>query len=156
MRSLALLLILFALPVHAESWIGRAHVVDGDTIRMGDVRLKLIDIDAFESSQTCTRDGQSYPCGFEATLQLEDLIHGQSVRCEGSRRDQYRRPLVHCFLDGVDLGGAMVARGWAVAEYSRQYHREEESAHEAHLGAWAGEFERPIQYRHRHHEKDPR
>jgi len=52
---------------------------------MAGVRLKLIDIDAPETSQTCTRDGQSYPCGFEATL--EDLIHGRPVICEDCARD---------------------------------------------------------------------
>jgi endonuclease YncB( thermonuclease family) len=131
-----------AVPASAETWTGRVHVIDGDTVNMDGVRLKLIDIDAFESAQTCQRDGQSYQCGFQATLELEDLIHGQPIRCDGSRRDQYRRPLVHCFLGNLDLGRAMVRSGWALAEYSAQYRPDEETAQTGHLGAWEGTFER--------------
>lgn len=57
-------------------------------------------------------DGQLYQVGFEATLALEDLIERRPITCEGSRRDQSRRPLVHCRIGNLDLGRAMVREGW--------------------------------------------
>ncbi len=41
----------------AEDWRGAARVVDGDTLAIGDARLRLIAIDAPEGEQTC-RDAQ--------------------------------------------------------------------------------------------------
>jgi endonuclease YncB( thermonuclease family) len=133
-----------------DSWIGRAEIVDGDTIRINGSRLRLLDIDAFEMAQNCTDlKGKEYACGREAARALGDLIGGQDVRCYGRERDRYRRPLVNCWAGQTDLNLQMVQIGWAVAEYSRNYQADEALARRAKVGAWAGTFERPREWRRR-------
>jgi endonuclease YncB( thermonuclease family) len=72
------------------------------------------------------------------------------VRCEGNRRDRYGRPLVHCWVGDLDLGREIVRLGWAVSEFGKEYRQDEEIAHAAQLGAWAGTFERPRDWRKLH------
>jgi endonuclease YncB( thermonuclease family) len=124
--------------------------VDGDTIYVNQTRLRLLSIDAFESAQNCQNDGMDYACGFEATVALIGLVKGHEVRCEGDRRDRYHRPLVHCWIGDLDLGREMVRMGWALAEFGSEYRADEESARAARLGAWAGTFERPLEWRKLH------
>lgn len=131
----------------AETWVGSAHVVDGDTIYVDQVRLRLMSIDAFETDQTCMRDGQQYACGTESTRALIGLIGQRPVHCEGSQRDRYGRPLVRCTVGGMDLGQGMVRLGWAVAEYGTDYRGEEEQARSTRAGAWSGSFQRPREWR---------
>ena len=147
MRWLPILLLLLPIPALAETWTGTAHVVDGDTIYVDQTRLRLLSMDAFESAQTCSRDGQEYNCGTEATRALIGLIGDRPVSCTGDKRDRYRRPLVHCWIGDLDLGREMVRLGWAVSEYGTEYRADQESAQAARSGAWAGTFTRAQEWR---------
>lgn len=148
MRWLLLLWLFNPFPVMAQDdWSGPAQVMDGDTIRIDGTRLRLLDIDAFESAQTCTRGGQEYACGIEATRALSGLIAGRVVNCHGRQRDRYARPLVNCWVGDLDLNADMVRSGWAVAEFSTMYNVDEALAREARVGAWAGSFMRPKDWR---------
>lgn len=142
-----LLLFLIPCPALAETWTGSAHVVDGDTVYVEQARLRLLSMDAFESAQTCQRDGREYQCGTAATRALIGLIGGNPVRCEGDQRDRYKRPLVHCWIGDLDLGREMVRLGWAVSEYGTEYRADQDQAQQARLGAWAGTFSRPQDWR---------
>ena len=44
----------------------QAVVVDGDTIKLRGVRIRLAGIDAPEMNQACTADGVPYACGVAA------------------------------------------------------------------------------------------
>jgi endonuclease YncB( thermonuclease family) len=134
------------------TFVGRAHVIDGDTITIGDVHIRLQGIDAPESDQTCTdKDGASYRCGLLATAVLEEEIAGRAVTCFAIDTDRYGRTIASCEVNGRDLGDAMVRRGFAVAyrRYSTKYEAAEVEAKEARRGIWAGGFEMPEQWRHR-------
>ena len=53
--------------------VGHARVVDGDTLAIGDQRVRLFGIDALEASQTCQdRAGRAYTCGGRATAYLRN------------------------------------------------------------------------------------
>ena len=127
---------------------GRVHVVDGDTIRLGDARIRLKGIDAPELQQSCTRSGRSYSCGDTARLALIDLVAGAPVLCRTAGRDRYRRILARCTVHGSDIGARMVAEGWAVS-YGPDYEREQARAAARRLGLWSGEFDRPQDWRRR-------
>lgn len=142
-----LLLVLLPFPALAETWTGPVRVVDGDTLYIGQTRLRLLNVDAFETAQNCQRDGKDYACGLEATVALSEMIRGKQVRCEGDKRDRYQRPLVHCWIGDLDLGREMVRLGWAVAEYGDEYRSEEQRAQAGRVGAWAGTFQRPREWR---------
>ena len=139
----SLLLFLIPLPALAETWKGVAKMIDGDSLVIGGQEIRLHNIDAFESEQTCTRDGQEYRCGIESEFALIGLIRDREVTCEGRIRDRYGRVLAKCRIGDLDLGSAMVRSGWAVAEWRAEYRPDERFAQEGRLGAWAGTFERP-------------
>ncbi|MGF9759764.1 thermonuclease family protein [Microvirga sp. 0TCS3.31] len=128
---------------------GRAQVTDGDTIRIGEARIRLKGIDAPEMVQRCSKDGRSYACGVSARRALIDLVSGETVRCRAAGRDRYQRILARCTVNGTDIGTHMVESGWAVS-YGRDYDAEEACAQERGVGICEGEFERPQDWRREH------
>ncbi len=137
-----------ALKPNGRSLEGRASVTDGDTIRIGDTKIRLKGIDTPEMEQSCSRSGRSYSCGVVARRRLTELVSGEVVRCRSSGRDRYGRVLARCSVNGNDIGARMVEEGWAVS-YGRDYEREEARARSRGAGLWSGEFERPQDWRRR-------
>jgi endonuclease YncB( thermonuclease family) len=127
---------------------GAAVVNDGDTITIAGERIRLRGIDAPEYSQTCLRGGTKYACGREAREALRRLIGARPVACSGWQRDRYGRLLGDCTAGPTDLNRSLVEEGWAVAFGG--YETEETSARQAGKGLWAGEFDRPRQWRDTH------
>ena len=134
-----------AATLHAE---GRPTVNDGDTITLGGERIRLKGIDAPEYRQTCRRDGREWPCGRRAREALGDMVGGRGITCAGWERDRYGRLLAVCHAGEADINRRMVEEGWAVA-YGN-YGDAEAAARRAGRGLWAGEFERPRDWRRSH------
>jgi endonuclease YncB( thermonuclease family) len=144
LQSLALL----SSPAVAGTWLTRpAQVVDGDSLNVSGVSVRLFGIDALEGRQNCARGDQPWACGEEAARQLRMLIGANPVRCEGLGYDTHGR----CHPDPVELNRAMVARGWALAlalrKYSILYVTDEEQAKSSRLGIWSSTFVSPEEYR---------
>jgi endonuclease YncB( thermonuclease family) len=132
---------------------GRAWVVDGDTIRIAGIPIRLEGIDAPEKSQTCTTaSGRAWLCGQVATRQLRERIRDQDVTCQPRGLDRYRRVLAICALpNGSDLNAWLVREGWAVASgFTGIYAAEEAEAMTAKRGIWAGSFVAPAEWRRYH------
>ncbi len=136
-------------PGPAAAQAGRAVVVDGDTLEVAGVRVRLWGIDAPESRQACRAAGVDYPCGQRATAHLRTLVAGREVRCVPRARDRWGRVVAVCRVGGLDLGAAMVRDGWALAyvRYSRDYVGEEQEALLRRLGLWSGSFTPPWEWR---------
>jgi endonuclease YncB( thermonuclease family) len=130
--------------------VGRASVVDGDTLDLHGLRVRLASVDAPESRQSCWRDGREWPCGRRSALALADLIGARQVSCRWREHDRYRRAVARCEVAGTDLGGWMVERGWALAyrRYGLRYVAQEQRARAARRGLWAGWFVPPWALRH--------
>jgi endonuclease YncB( thermonuclease family) len=128
--------------------VGAAVVNDGDTITIAGEKIRLRGIDAPEYSQTCMRASIKYACGREARETLRKLIGGQPVTCAGWQRDRYGRLLGDCKAGPTDLNRSLVEQGWAVAFGG--FEAEEDAARRAGKGLWAGEFDRPRQWRDTH------
>jgi endonuclease YncB( thermonuclease family) len=124
---------------------GSVFVVDGDTLRVGEVSVRLKGLDAPELDQICERSGRSYRCGEYAREALVRLVAGRPVRCRADGRDRYRRSLARCSVGERDLGATMVEQGDAVA-YG-DYEAEEARARTRRAGIWAGSFEEPRLWR---------
>jgi endonuclease YncB( thermonuclease family) len=127
---------------------GPARIIDGDSLVVAGVEIRLYGIDAPEYRQYCFRRGRPWRCGVEATRALRALIAGRPVACRAREQDRYGRTVAACAAGGVDLGAAMVASGHAVAYGA--YDAEERSAREARRGIWSSSFDRPAAWRARH------
>lgn len=136
--------------VETRQAAGAAVVNDGDTLTLGTERVRLRGIDAPEYNQRCTRDAADYPCGRRSREALSKLIAGRPVACTGWERDRYGRLLGQCTAGTADLNKNQVAAGWAIA-YG-DYFNEEDEAREKGLGLWAGDFDRPRDWRDSHGE----
>jgi endonuclease YncB( thermonuclease family) len=126
-------------------------VVHGDTLEIRGERIRLLDVDAPESQQTCIRpDGTEWRCGQEAALRLSDWIGTRTVTCEASRKDHYGRWLAHCESGGEDMARWLASRGWALPyrECKCEVIRSaSEGAKSLQRGLWLGTFEMPWEWR---------
>lgn len=129
---------------------GTVRATDGDSLRMGDKRIRLFGIDAPESAQKCRLQGEEWACGRASRKALERLTDGLRATCQVRDMDRGRY-VATCFADGVELNDRMVRRGWAVAytQYSLRYVPAEIEARQAGLALWRSEFERPHEWRAR-------
>jgi endonuclease YncB( thermonuclease family) len=129
---------------------GSARVIDGDTLDIADIRIRLEGIDAPEAGQTCKRKWiGSWPCGAVATTALARMVENRGVSCEPRSLDKYGRTLAVCFVDGKDINAQMVRQGhaWAFVKYSQSYVKEEAQARAESLGIWQAESQPAWDYR---------
>jgi endonuclease YncB( thermonuclease family) len=130
---------------------GDVRVGDGDSLEIGQTRIRLHGIDAVELAQHCKDDlGRDYACGEEAARTLQGLVRGRTVRCDEQHGvDQYGRVTAVCTADGLDLNAAMVESGFALAyrQHSLAYVANEDRAKAGKKGLWSGSFDMPWDYR---------
>ncbi len=92
---------------------GKCTVVDGDTIRIGTVSIRLAGIDAPELE---------HPWGQKAKWALVHMVKGQVIIAEIEPEMSYDRVVATCYLpDGRDLSAEMVKIGLALdwAKFSK-------------------------------------
>ena len=130
----------------AETSAGGGRAVDGDSLFVGGVEIRLAGIAAPELRQSCEAGGKAYRCGEEARRALAEILAGGPVTCRAQGRDRYGRRIARCSAGGEDLGAALVAEGWAIP-MDGEYSGEEARARRARLGLWAGTFEPPASFR---------
>jgi len=142
-----LILIAAKLDQSADDVVGGPfYAVDGDTLSAGGERMRLQGIDAPELDQTCMdHQGKDWACGIEARRLLVRLVADSSTECLGRSRDKYHRLLVRCHMGSVNINGAMVRQGLAIA--SGHYAEEQAVARREGRGLWAGTFESPRDFR---------
>jgi len=134
----------------ADQIIGAATVIDGDTIRIDDMRIRLHGIDAPETAQSCNAaGGGTWACGIEATRELRAALSEREVNCQPVTLDRYGRTVARCFVGTIDVQADMVRRGlaWAFVKYSRDYVSEESEARAAHRGIWQVETQTAWDFR---------
>ena len=148
---LAMLFVIFAQDAVAEI-VGRATVIDGDTIEVRGERIRLYGIDTPESSQLCDLGGQPYRCGQQAALALADKLGEKTVHCTEKDVDRYGRTVAVCLAGNEDINRWITFQGWALAyrKYSLDYVDAEDEARMASRGLWRGGSEQPWDWRKEH------
>lgn len=136
----------------AETVRGAARVIDGDTLDVAGLRVRLEGIDAPEISQKCRTPGHGravWLAGREAAGTLARWVRGEEVVCERIGLDRYGRMLGRCHAGGRELNAEMIRHGlaWAFRKYSKSYVLEERTARTAQRGIWAASCEPAWTYR---------
>jgi len=139
-----------ALPPSADPWKleGRAAAVTGDTLRIAGKTVRLDGIEAPETTQSCRRGARSWPCGTAAKEALAVLLRGRRITCEilGEDTDAMR---ARCEAAGNDIAEKLVRKGhvFATGGFWGSYAGIEDKAEDEQVGLWAGEADRPQDYR---------
>ncbi len=149
-RSLVVL-ILAVVPLLAQAGpSGKVRVIDADTWRVGDEKVRQFGIDAPELGQPCAwPDRRDRDCGRWAAQQARRRFGGKTARCERIDTDRYGRTVARCFVDGADAARVMVAEGIAFAyrRYSMDYDLDEKRAAVTGRGLHGATLQRPAAYR---------
>lgn len=124
------------------------HVIDGDSLRLGNREVRLAGIDAPEYQQ---------PYGRTSRRILHELVHGRRVRLQPVDR-HHGRIVAHVYReDGLHVNATMVARG--AAHVYRRYTNDprlialEDDARRSKKGLWAlpsAQRLSPEQWRRKH------
>ena len=124
-------------------------VTDGDTIRIGDERIRFSGIDAPEIKQTCIYQEIDFKCGEFSKNLLIEKISNQEVSCIRESTDQYGRTLAECFVGKESLSSYLVREGYAFAyrKYSNKFIPDEEYAQSKGNGMWSMNFMFPWDFR---------
>ena len=129
---------------------GVPKIIDGDTIKILNKRIRFHGIDTPEKKQFCVKNSKEYRCGKEATNALKKKIDGDLVICKvQDELDRYKRYIGVCFLGDIDLNKWMVRNGYAVAyrRYSEDYIKDENYAKKNKIGLWSSKFIHPEKWR---------
>lgn len=81
------------------------HVRDGDTIKIGPVAVRLEGVSAPELKEKLGQDAKIF---------MRQLVFGRPVLCRLTGSKTYDRFVGICFLDGKDIGEAIIAKGLAL------------------------------------------
>ena len=100
---------------------GRAYVIDGDTISIRRIKIRLAGIDAPELDQ---------PWGQKSKWEMVKICKGHTIRVELTGETSYDRLVGTCYLpDGRDIGAEIIKAGLALdgGHYSKGKYRHLES-----------------------------
>lgn len=129
---------------------GSLRILDGDTLEIGPMLIRLHGIDAPEKGQKCaSRDGDTWRCGAAAVNRLEELVAGSALTCDPLSRDPYGRIIARCHAGGTDIAATLINEGlaWAFAEYSQDYVSLEQTARTQNAGIWQAPTQTPWEFR---------
>jgi endonuclease YncB( thermonuclease family) len=94
----------------AEQLVGRTRVIDGDTIAVGGITVRLKGIAAPEVPHGSSSGERGGP---EAAAFMEHLVGGRTAICELTRERTWGRRVGYCSVGGTDLGESIVRAGLA-------------------------------------------
>ena len=143
------LFLLFSQLIFSSAHADQIIVTDGDTIRIGDERIRFSGIDAPEIKQTCIYQEIEFNCGEFSKDLLTKKIGSQEVNCIRESKDQYGRTLAECYVGKESLSSYLVREGYAFAyrKYSNKFIADEEYAQRNRNGMWSMEFIFPWDFR---------
>ena len=131
---------------------GKAKIIDGDTLKINNKKIRFSGIDAPESyffgkKQLCILNNVEILCGKLSKEKLIEKIGNQTVNCKIEKnKDQYSRLIGECFIKSKSLSVFMVKNGYAFdyPKYSNgKFRKYQIYAKNLSLGLWQMQFEYP-------------
>lgn len=137
---------------HAETrtvTVVNAIALSGDTIQIGQQKMKLWGIDAPELQQSCTNNFQEYQCGQMARYALQMAVAKGKLNCGIMGQDDMGQDIAKCSVGKLDLSDLMVQSGWALdaPDSNGYYARIQQTARQKGNGVWRGPFTKPWDWR---------
>lgn len=124
--ALIVMLTISALPAYGEErakhlldGLQYERTIDGDTFVASGRKIRLWGIDAPEKKA---------PASLASTLYLETVLENGILTCKKIDVDRYRRDVMQCFVDGIDVASDLVRLGLAkdYKKYSGGFYSSEE------------------------------
>jgi endonuclease YncB( thermonuclease family) len=112
---IAAVAVLMSSTAHATEISGPARVLDGDTVVVGEIHVRLKGVDAPERG---TELGE-----FARKIMIE-IVNGSDLTCQLTGEKTHKREVGYCFTaDGLDINRAIIEQGVALAcpRYSTRY-----------------------------------
>ena len=149
MKKKIVLIATFILLIGQNVSSNTVHVIDGDTIKIGNKKIRFSGIDAPELNQYCFKNGKKILCGVLAKKALVKKIGNKIPKCVIEGKDIYKRILAECFVNEKSLSKFLVRNGYAFAyiKYSKKFIQDEEFARKNKLGLWSMKFDYPWEFR---------
>ena len=149
MKKKIVLIATFILLIVQNVSSNTVHVIDGDTIKIGNEKIRFSGIDAPELNQYCFKDEKKILCGVLAKKALLKKIGNKIPKCVIEGKDIYKRILAECFVNEKSLSKFLVRNGYAFAyrKYSKKFIQDEEFARKNKLGLWSMKFDYPWKFR---------
>ena len=131
---------------------GKPKIIDGDTLKINNKKIRFSGIDAPESyffgkKQLCILNNIEILCGKLSKEKLIEKIGNQVVDCKIEKnKDQYSRLIGECFVKNMRLSVFMVKNGYAFdyPKYSNgKFRKYQIYAKNLSLGLWQMQFEYP-------------
>ena len=89
------------------------RVIDGDTIRLGRERIRIIGIDAPETENRARCNAERRLAAL-ATMTLVDIIMGETLEIQRDGKDRFGRTLAYIRVRGADVGEMLIRAHVAV------------------------------------------
>ncbi len=106
------------------------RVIDGDTIVASGKKIRIWGINAPEKKEQLFDFSKNF---------LDEFLKNKRIDCKLIDFDKYKRQVMHCYADVIDIGSMMVMLGLA-RDYTKYsggfYQREQENAQSKLLGIW--------------------
>lgn len=139
-------------PFDYPSTKGYPRVITGSLLGLNGLKIKLFGIDAPDRNQTCADHfGNSYSCGSEAVLWLQNWLGEREVTCYILGDIQNSWATGTCFVEEAkyDIAAVVANAGWAVAytQNTKVYVPYEQQARTNRRGLWQGTFYKPWDWR---------
>ena len=95
--------------VYSNEIIGKPTIIDGDTIKILNYKIRLHGIDSPEINQLCLdKNNKQWQCGIRAKNSLNNFISNKNIKCIYNKKDRYKRFIGTCYLNKIDIQEWMV------------------------------------------------
>lgn len=115
---------------------GKAKVESGDSLRIGDHRIRLAGIAAPAPRDICRLYDIGWPCGRNSKVALLQIIAGREIACTPEETEAADSIVATCSVGDRDIGEAMVRSGHARAR--GRYGDAQVEAQRNSRGVWGG------------------